>query len=205
MIKLTDISVNFDKKSVIDNLNFTFEKGTKYAILGESGCGKTTILNVIASLIKPRHGTVEKGKDLKVSYVFQEPRLFEWQTVSENVTMVIDKPKYEADKIARDLLSKLGLADSLSLYPNELSGGMKQRVSIARALAFEPDILLLDEPFQALDNETKDKVADYVFNAMNNKTVIMVTHDESDIKYADQIIKINASPITELVTVKTSI
>ena len=205
MIKLTDISVNFDKKSVIDNLNFTFEKGTKYAILGESGCGKTTILNVIASLIKPRHGTVEKDKDLKVSYVFQEPRLFEWQTVSENVTMVIDKPKYEADKIARDLLSKLGLADSLSLYPNELSGGMKQRVSIARALAFEPDILLLDEPFRALDNETKDKVADYVFNAMNNKTVIMVTHDESDIKYADQIIKINTSPITELVTVKTSI
>ena len=205
MIKLTDISVNFDKKSVIDNLNFTFEKGTKYAILGESGCGKTTILNVIANLIKPQHGTVEKDKDLKVSYVFQEPRLFEWQTVSENVTMVIDKPKYEGDKIARDLLSKLGLADSLSLYPNELSGGMKQRVSIARALAFEPDILLLDEPFRALDNETKDKVADYVFNAMNNKTVIMVPHDESDIKYADQIIKINTSPITELVTVKTSI
>ena len=198
MIKLTDISVKFDKKSVIDNLSFTFEKGTKYAILGESGCGKTTILNVIANLIRPQSGAVDKAKDLKVSYVFQEPRLFEWQTVTENVTMVIDKPRCEAEKIANDILSALGLGNSTSLYPNELSGGMKQRVSIARALAFEPDVLLLDEPFRALDNETKDTVADYVFKAMSNKTVIMVTHDEADLKYADQIFKISASRLQRL-------
>ncbi len=205
MITLNNLSVNFEKKSVINTLNFKFEDGIKYAIMGESGCGKTTILNAIAELIKPNEGMVKKSNNVKTAYVFQEPRLFDWQTVTENVAMVIDLPKKESEEKAQKLLMALGLGDALSLYPAELSGGMKQRVSIARALAFEPDVLLLDEPFRALDSETKDKVADYVFNFMKNKTVITVTHDESDLKYADQILKINTSPVTELCMVKSSI
>ncbi len=205
MIILKDISVSFDKKTVIEKLSFKFENGKKYAIMGESGSGKTTILNVISGLLKPQRGDVFKEKDCKIAYVFQEPRLFDWLTVLENVSITTDLDKTLSQNKAKDLLTKLGLEDSIYQYPTELSGGMKQRVSIARAMAYEPDVILLDEPFKALDSTTKKQVAEYLFDFFKNKTVIMVTHDESDLQYADEILKSESSPIKCFTMVKSSI
>ena len=204
MIALRNITVKFDKKVVLDNLSFEFKSGVKYALMGESGSGKTTILNAISRLIK-FDGEVDVSQGEKISYVFQEPRLFDWLTVLENVSLVMDLPKDEAREKAKKLLYELGLEDSLDLYPTELSGGMKQRVSIARALAFEPTVLLLDEPFRALDADTKQKVASYVFDYMKNKTVIMVTHDDTDTSFVDTVLKVGNYPINEILVVKTSI
>ncbi|MBR2387542.1 MAG: ABC transporter ATP-binding protein [Clostridia bacterium] len=201
MITLKNISVSFDKKAVIKDLSFTFESGKKYAIMGESGSGKTTVLNVISDLIKPQSGEVLKNNDCKIAYVFQEPRLFDWMSVLENVS--IAKTDAQSNKaIAEEILINLGLAESLNQFPPELSGGMKQRVSIARAMAYEPDVILLDEPFKALDAQTKKYVATYLFDFCKDKTVIMVTHDESDLEYVDEVLKIENTPVTSLTMVK---
>jgi len=201
VITLKNISVSFDKKAVIKDLSFTFESGKKYAIMGESGSGKTTVLNVISDLIKPQSGEVLKNNDCKIAYVFQEPRLFDWMSVLENVS--IAKTDAQSNKaIAEELLINLGLAESLNQFPPELSGGMKQRVSIARAMAYEPDVILLDEPFKALDAQTKKYVATYLFDFCKDKTVIMVTHDESDLEYVHEVLKIENTPVTSLTMVK---
>ena len=205
MIKLRDVTVKFDKKTVLDKFSFDFEDGVSYAIMGESGCGKTTILNTVSRLIKISDGEIDIPESTRISYVFQEPRLFDWLTVIQNVMLVMDIPKIEAEEKAKKILSELGLDDSLHLYPTELSGGMKQRVSIARALAYEPNVMLLDEPFRALDAETKQKTASYVFDYMRKKTVITVTHDVADTAFADTVLKIESSPVRELVVVKNSI
>lgn len=204
MIALRNITVKFDKKVVLDNLSFEFKSGVKYALMGESGSGKTTILNAISRLIK-FDGEIDVSQGEKISYVFQEPRLFDWLTVLENVSLVTNLPKDEAGEKAKKLLCELGLEDSLDLYPAELSGGMKQRVSIARALAFEPSVLLLDEPFRALDADTRQKVASYVFDCMKNKTIIMVTHDDTDTSFVDTVLKVGNYPINEILVVKNSI
>ena len=129
----------------------------------------------------------------RISYVFQEPRLFEWLTALENVSIVSNKEK------AKKLLSLMGLEDAFDKYPTELSGGMKQRVSIARALAYEPDLILLDEPFKGLDEELRREVADTLFKKVKGKTTILVSHDKEDMKYADTILTLTPSPKSSLV------
>lgn len=204
MISLNNVSLKFENKQVIDNLSFDFENRKKYAIIGESGCGKTTILNVISGLLKPQSGDVSKEPYCKIGYVFQEPRLFDWLTVLENVSSVTGLDKSNSQSKAKELLTLLGLKESLYQYPNELSGGMKQRVSIARAMAYEPDVILLDEPFKALDVETKKQVANILFNCFKDKTVIMVTHDMTDLEYVDYVLQAGPSPISSLSLVKSS-
>ena len=204
MIVLNDITVNFGEKTVLENLSAAFEDGKKYAVMGQSGCGKTTILNVISGLIKAKSGNVQNTVGNKISYVFQEPRLYDWMNVTENVSIVSPLPKKKAYERAKEILASLGLEDSLDLFPAELSGGMKQRVSIARAIAYEPDILLLDEPFKALDEEMKKSVAEYLFSVMVGKTVIMVTHDLSDTYYTDYTVNVTNTPISSLDMVKSN-
>ena len=203
MIVLNNISVSFDEKTVLENFSATFEDGKKYAIMGQSGIGKTTILNVIAGLVKARGGTVKNTSGNKISYIFQEPRLYDWMDVTKNVSIVSPLPKKQAEEKAKEILSALGLGDSLKSLPRELSGGMKQRVSIARAIAYEPDVLLLDEPFKALDEEMKKSVAEYLFSAMKGKTVIMVTHDLTDTVYTDFTAHISSTPVSSIEMVKS--
>ena len=205
MISLKNVTVNFESKCVLNKLNADFEKGKIYAIMGDSGCGKTTILNSIAGLIKPKAGEIILPDESKISYVFQEPRLFDWLTVLQNVAMVIKSKKECAEIEAKKILCELALEDAINLYPHELSGGMKQRVAIARAIAYKPTHLLLDEPFAALDVDTKQKVASYMFETVKNCTVIMVTHNEEDTMFADEILKADFSPISELRVVKSNI
>ena len=203
MIKFDNVSLSFENKKIIDDLNFTFEDKKTYAIMGESGIGKTTILNIIAGLLKIDSGSVSTD-NARVAYLFQDARLFPWLTVADNVTIVSDEPKEVAKYRALSILEKLGLLECSDMYPDELSGGMKQRVSIARALMYEHDILLLDEPFRALDEETAKTVAEYVFDESNDKTVIFVTHDKNDVIYADYVIYAADSPITSLFMEKSS-
>ena len=176
MLKLLELTKKYGEKTVIDRLTHTFPASGAVALMGPSGCGKTTLLRLIAGLEKPDGGTVEK--DLRLSYAFQEPRLVPTLTCRENVTLVLPKDRDPA--AADDLLTAFELGDAACQLPAALSGGMRQRVSLARALAYGGDVLLLDEPFSALDEALKARVAAVIRERTKNALLLMVTHDEGD-------------------------
>ena len=198
MLNIKDLSYRYGKNAVIDDLSYEFECGKVTAITGESGVGKTTLVNLIAELLHAPAGTIISDFK-KIGYVFQEPRLFDWMTALENVSTVSN------EDIARELLCKMGLEDAISKYPAELSGGMKQRVAIARALAYGADLVILDEPFKGLDPEKRRDMSEFVFKALKNKTVIMVTHDVADLEFADVVLELTSPPKSKLVKTNTDI
>jgi NitT/TauT family transport system ATP-binding protein len=177
--------------TAVDKLSFGIDEGEIVAVLGKTGCGKSTMFNLLAGLIEPTSGTVDvNGHDPfrefdhfrgKIGIVFQNDRLMPWRTAIENVMLgleILDKSKDEAEQIARRWLTRLGLSGHEHDYPHALSGGMRQRVSIARAFAVEPDIFLCDEPFSALDEMTaRDLRAEFLrLVRQNNKTAVFITH-----------------------------
>ena len=196
MIELKNVSVNYDGQNVIKDLSFTFEDGRIYAIAGASGIGKTTLLGAIAGLVPLSHGEINLAHK-KISYIFQDPRLFPWMTALENVKCACDD-----EQKARHYLELL-LPDSADKYPHELSGGMKQRVSIARALAYDADLVLLDEPFKGLDDASKDNTINVVLEALKGKTAILISHDKSELALASDIYVMEASPVSALTKVKS--
>ena len=196
MLKLDNLSVKFDNQTVLDNLSFSFEKGKIYAITGASGIGKTTLINAIAGLIKPTQGSITTDHK-KIGYIFQDPRLFPWMSAIENVECVSDNKQKASEYL------ELLLPDCADKYPDELSGGMKQRVSIARALAYEPDLLLLDEPFKGLDDDTKENVIKIVSEFLSDRTAILITHDKSELAMCDVVYRIENAPVATLVEVKS--
>ena len=196
MIELKNVSVNYDGQNVIKDLSFTFEDGRIYALAGASGIGKTTLLGAIAGLVPLSHGEINSTHK-KVSYIFQDPRLFPWMSALENVKCVCDD-----EQKARHYLELL-LPDSTDKYPHELSGGMKQRVSIARALAYEADLVLLDEPFKGLDEESKNNTINVVLRALYGKTAILISHDKSELALASDIYVMETSPVSALTKVKS--
>lgn len=198
MLSIKDLSYKYGKNTVIDSLSYEFECGKVTAIVGESGVGKTTLVNLISALLPAPLGTIESDLN-KIGYVFQEPRLFNWMSALENVSTVSD------EETARALLTQMGLADALSKYPAELSGGMKQRVAIARALAYDPELVILDEPFKGLDPEKRREISEFVFKALKDKTVIMVTHDPQDLEFADVVLELTPAPKSKLVKSNTVI
>ncbi len=200
MLKLEDLCIAYDQKAILDHVNFTFSDHKTTALVGASGIGKTTLLRAIAGLVKPTEGQIISSYQ-RVAYMFQEPRLFPWMTALENVSIVCR----DEEKV-RDLFNRLQLTeDSLAKYPHELSGGMRQRVSIARAMAYMPDLLLMDEPFKGLDPETRSAIADFFFNEMKGTTVLMVTHDRTEDSFCHQILRMEGSPVTGLILEKSNI
>jgi len=173
-ISLRNITKRFGKKTVIENLSLDFESDSRTAIVAFSGSGKTTLFRIMAGLEKRFEGEVIH--DGKLALMFQEDRLFEKATVLENVTAVSDKPKEEAVK----LLTELGLGDSLHLFPTALSGGMKRRVALARALFFDAQNVLLDECFTGLDDDTKKQTAEVINKYTQGKTLILITHSREE-------------------------
>lgn len=176
MLELKDVSLSFGALEVLRGASLMLEQGERIAITGPSGCGKTSLLHVIAGLLHPDSGLV-RNRAARTGCVFQEPRLLPWLSAEENVSIVMPHGTQGQDALM--LLKKLGLADSAEKHPCELSGGMQQRAALARALAYAPDLLLLDEPFRALDAASKALAIDAV-NERADCAVILVTHSPEE-------------------------
>lgn len=185
MIEIKNLSLSYEGERVIDNFSLSIGKGEKIALMGPSGCGKTSFLSAVAGLLKPEKGSIKV--DGIISCIFQEPRLLPWLSAFENINVVLsDNPASLPE--ARKWLEAVGLGSDGEKLPAELSGGMQQRVGIARALAYSGDILLLDEPLKGMDTETRDSVAELIRSACQGKSCILVTHDEAEAKaFADKV------------------
>lgn len=176
MLKISNISKSFDGKAVLDSLALEFPDKGFVSICGASGCGKTTLLRIIAGLDTPDCGEVVfKHKSATISMSFQEPRLLDGRTAEQNVNLVLGDKKATLPR-ARELLYELDIQNT-DLYPDELSGGMKARVSIARALAVKADLYLFDEPFANLDGATAALCAEVIKKHTQNALTVAVIHD----------------------------
>lgn len=193
----------------LDNINLSIEQGEFVSLIGPSGCGKSTLLRMIADLIQPSSGTLtvngksaeQARKDREYGFVFQSPTLYDWRTVKKNVQLPLEVMKYptaERERRAHDMLKLVELGEFIDKYPWQLSGGMQQRVSIARALAFEPNILLMDEPFGALDEMTRERMNNEllrIWTAIPDMTVVFVTHSISEAVYlSDRVVVLSPRP-----------
>lgn len=183
-IILKNISKAYDGKQVLNNFSLTLSEGKRTCIMGPSGCGKTTLLNILCGLQKADEGEI-RNLPGKISVVFQENRLCEQFTALENVRMVAP----EKTETAKDILARLGLVNDLYQKAASLSGGMKRRVAIARALCYDAPLVVMDEPFKGLDEETKETVMETVMQMTEGKTVLIITHDEQEAqRFADNIV-----------------
>jgi len=206
MIQFERISKRYKTKQVLNEITFTINSGSLVAIIGESGCGKTTLLKMINRLIKPTSGTISiDGKSIgsmdevalrrKIGYVIHQTGLFPHMTVKENIELIPKLEKMSTKDVednTKKLMQMVGLDcdEFLNRYPTELSGGQQQRVGVARAFATDPDIILMDEPFSALDPMTRSDLQDELvqLHAKFKKTIVFVTHDMDEaIKIADMI------------------
>ena len=184
----------------VDNFSLNLKQGEFVAIVGPSGCGKSTILSILCGLDKASSGQIEIDNNLKFGYMLQGDNLFDWRTIYKNCLLGLEienKLTKENINYVNNLLDTYGLKDFKKAYPNNLSGGMKQRASLIRTLATKPDILFLDEPFSALDYQTRLAVSDDVYKIIKkeNKSAIMVTHDLSEaISMADRVIVMSPRP-----------
>ncbi len=194
--------------AALTNITFSVSSGEFVAIVGPSGCGKSTLLSVISGLIQAEKGLIKiNGKYLKdsttnIGYMLQHDHLFEWRTVYRNILLGLEIQHMLSPRSrerAYELLETYGLKQFAASRPSELSGGMRQRAALIRTLILEPDILLLDEPFSALDYQTRLSVGDDIGKILKNarKTAILVTHDLSEaISLADRVIILTARPAT---------
>ena len=176
MLKMEHISHRYADRAVLENLSLALGPGQRAALMGPSGCGKTTLLRIALGLVKPTEGTVENHFS-KTAVVFQEPRLLPWSTALENVNLVLSDGKATLDR-AKKWLEAVELGEAWDRYPRELSGGMQQRAALARALAAEGDLLVLDEPFKGLDPELRRKMLALVDRT--DAALLLVTHDEAE-------------------------
>jgi NitT/TauT family transport system ATP-binding protein len=196
VVSLRGIGKSFSTGTVaLDRLDLDIRSGEFISLLGPSGCGKSTALRIIAGLSEPTQGTVTwqagKPRAHSIGFVFQEPTLMPWSTVFDNVFLPLrlaGQPRAAATKRVMESLSQVGLADFAQAHPRELSGGMKMRVSIARALVTDPSLLLMDEPFAALDEITRFKLNDDLMALWRalGKTVVFVTHSVFESVYLSQ-------------------
>lgn len=188
-MKITNLSKKFASKVIFDNDTFEFPDGKITYLIGESGIGKTTLLRIIAGLDKEFSGEITSISN-KISYVFQEPRLFPNLNVEENISLVAEDSRYSV----KEVLSLIELENEQNSLPSSLSGGMKMRIALARAIYNDGDIFLMDEPFSALDDELKARLLPKVFDYLKGKTIIIVSHnlDEAN-KFADKIINFNTT------------
>ena len=209
MLSVRDISYSIGSLDIIDKISFDAEKNDFVSLIGPSGCGKSTLLRIIAGLIKPRHGEiVYNGKriekpDRSISFVFQDFALLPWLTNIENVKLglsLFDMSEDEKDEKARGLFKKMGLEGFEDTYPNMLSGGMKQRVGLARAIISDPKVLLMDEPFSSLDELTAETLRKDIIEMLRNPEipvdlVVMVTHNvEEAIELSSKVVILSERP-----------
>ncbi len=206
VLQLQDICFSYHslmgETEVLKDISFSVKEGEFIAIVGPSGCGKSTLLNIICGLIKAKDGNCILPEQSTVGYMLQHDHLFEWRTIYENVTLGLEiqkKMTTENTDYVLYLLESYGLLDFKDKRPSELSGGMKQRAALIRTMALHPKILLLDEPFSALDYQTRLMVSSDIGKLIksNHKTAILVTHNLSEaISLADRILVLSKRPST---------
>ena len=210
LLELKNISFAYHSMSgetpALSDINFTIEEGEFVAVVGPSGCGKSTILNLISGLVKPESGSIfVKGEPLEesglnIGYMLQKDHLFEWRTIYRNVILGLEIQKKLNQKTrenVEEMLKTYGLDEFRDARPSQLSGGMRQRAALIRTLALEPALLLLDEPFSALDYQTRLSVSDDIGQILKEqkKTALLVTHDISEaINMADKVVVLTSRP-----------
>jgi len=205
MLVLDDVTKRYDNGQLaLDSLSLSVAPGEILAVVGGSGCGKSTLLRLIAGLEPVSGGTIMidgqriLGPRPEIGLVFQEPRLMAWLTVADNAGLgLLDLPADERQGRVRDALARVGLSEAAGRWPRELSGGMAQRVALARALVGRPQILLLDEPFSALDALTRADLQDHLLDLWddNRPTLILVTHDiDEALTLADRVVVLKGNP-----------
>lgn len=215
ILTFSDVVVEFSDETIYDGLSFSVKPGEFLCILGPSGCGKSTSLRLMGNLLEAQGGEVsieglppELGWN-KLAYVFQSPRLVPWRSALGNVLLGMElrfekQTKSEREETARRLLNMVGLQNDMEKYPAMLSGGERQRVAIARALSVDPDIILMDEPFSALDLNTRWRMRSEIIRIWREtqKTVIFVTHDVDEaLVLADRILLLSNKPTKALETI----
>lgn len=205
-----DIRHRYGDLLVLDRLRFSIEENSFLCVLGQSGCGKTTLANLMAGLIPCSEGriTIEGApanpRKHELAFVFQEPSLWPWRTVRDNIRIGLEIkgfPKAEVDRRVREMVSLVGLEGFEDYYPYQISGGMKQRVAIARAFALDADLVLMDEPFAALDAQTRHQMQMEVLRIWEKRrtTVVFVTHNLEEAVYlAERILVLSPKPAVVL-------
>ncbi len=201
-LRIKNLTKEYNGHKVLDNFSINFDDNVINCILGESGCGKTTLLNVISGLEDFTSGEITGVNNSTFSYIFQETRLLKWYNVRKNIEYVLEDCSI-TDKDARinKYLEITGLSKFAGYYPDQLSGGMKQRLSIARAFAYPGEILLMDEPFKALDMKLKKELTDEFLKLWyeDRRTVLFVTHElEEAMMLADNIHILGDTPLREI-------
>lgn len=203
VLRFENVSMRYHSKQgetvAVEGLNFSVSEGEFTAIIGPSGCGKTTLLSLAAGLLKPTTGRI-RSNGVSFGYMLQRDELFPWRTIEKNLELPLEikhtlNPTTRAAVLA--LAEKYGLKQFLKSYPSALSGGMRQRAALIRTLALNPDVLLLDEPFSALDYQTRLSVCNDVYKIIReeHKTALLITHDISEaISVADKIFVLSKRP-----------
>ncbi len=199
-LRLSHIDKSFGERNILSNFSLEFRPDSITCLFGPSGCGKTTILNLIGGMTKPDNGTIEGTENQRISCIFQETRILPWKTVLENVLFPLHD-SMEPEKgleAAMKFIDLVGLGKEINLFPGHLSGGMKQRVSIARAFAYPGSLILMDEAFQNLDDKLKYNILDSFLNIWESdrRTVVFVTHDiDEAIRMGREIVFLNHAPL----------
>lgn len=192
MINFSNINISFNERDLYKDFSISFNENSINFIMGESGVGKTTLIKHLKDEL------LTKGN--RISITFQESRLIPWKNVYKNLEIVI-KDKFNKDerkKIIKEILDNLNLKGTESLFPHELSGGMKQRISIARAILFDGDIFIMDEPFKGLDKDNKEKVIKFLkdYFKSREKTVVIISHDINEVReFVDKYILLKNEPV----------
>lgn len=194
MIILNDLVVGYNKP-LMKPISFTFEDGMIYGILGKSGCGKSTLLKTIAKMQKPLSGSIDRKDTKQIYMMHQRYTNFDWLNCLDNVLIAERnrRKRKELVPVAKSILEQVGLGEYIDRYPTELSGGMQQRLALARVLFVKPAFLLMDEPLSALDDTTRANMQRLILNIHQetNSTILMVTHSEDEArKMCDQILKL---------------
>ncbi len=204
LLKINNLSKNYHTKDseieAIDNLTFDVKENEILAIVGPSGCGKSTLLSILAGIEDKSGGDIIKDNDYKIGYMLQTDSLFPWLTILDNALIGLEvtssKTEENINKVV-NLLKKYGLYEFKNQYPSNLSGGMRQRVALIRTLAINPDLILLDEPYSALDYQTRLALSNDMYKIIKNekKTAIMITHNISEaVSMADRVIVLTKRP-----------
>ena len=205
-VTVAGVSLAYGSTLAVSDVSLTVRQGEFLAIIGPSGCGKSTLLKMISGLLRPSRGEIAvdgarvDGIPKAIGFLFQSDALLAWQSAKVNVALgarLAGHSAESADAIARQLLGDLGLGAAMDKYPQQLSGGMRKRVALARTLAYEPSVFLLDEPFSALDAQTRIHVGNRFLRVLEtlNKSVVIVTHDiDEAIAMADRVVVMTAAP-----------